>query len=819
MSNNVKKCVFFVFVSLGVCLNSGFSQGVGSVQGVVKDTDEELVPLVELTLNKGTHQTVTDENGYFLLTNIPEGEYTLHARCIGYEQLEKVITVRTGEQTVVTINLVSHYYDMPQVNIFSNKKDRAFESIPGSLTYIDKKEIELVNSVNTNEVLRRSPGVHVVEEEGAGLRMNLAVRGLDAARSRSTLILEDGIPLALAPYGEPEMYYSPAMEKMEGVEILKGSGSILYGPQTIGGVVNFITKDPPKKQEGKVALKGGEYGFFSGLISYGNTVGNSGIQITYLRKQVDNLGPTMFELNDLSSKFKYRFNENSYLGIKVGVYDEYSNSTYLGMTQQMYDSGDYDYQTIAPKDRLRIRRYNVSASHKYKMKKAKLTTTAFAYTTTRNWMRQDFVNNSFDSLGILNPKPQSYSGVTLGDETVEGGAIYLLNSTGNRNRTYEIIGAESRIDKKFKLGNLANELIGGVRILQEVAYEQRINGSKPDALSGTIMNDEVRTGVGTSAYLHHKINLTSRLSLTSGVRMEMFNDTRDIRRSRFTINDVSGVLRDTSIIASNFMSQIIPGAGFNWSISENASVFGGAHKGFSPPRTKDAISTAGVVHELDAEQSWNYELGLRGGKGKIFNYEITGFYMDFSNQVIPVAEHAGGIGAGVTNGGATVHRGVETAVYLDFGKWFDWKRLTIIYDANIAFIDARFNSERYMNNGSEDINVNGNKTPYAPELLVSSALTFKVKENFSSRINLTYVSDQFTDPFNTIEAQNNGREGKIDAYYLIDFSMFYNLKRWNTTFNVGVKNLLNNRYIASKRPQGIMMGMPRFVSGGFTYTF
>ena len=56
---------------------------------------------------------------------------------------------------------------------------------------------------------------------------------------------------------------------------------------------------------------------------------------------------------------------------------------------------------------------------------------------------------------------------------------------------------------------------------------RKINGNKPDAPSGDMVNDEVRTGYRNSAYLHNRIHLTPLLSLTGGLRMEMFNDTRD----------------------------------------------------------------------------------------------------------------------------------------------------------------------------------------------------------------------------------------------------------------------------------------------------
>ncbi|HQS05200.1 MAG TPA: hypothetical protein PLT16_06140, partial [Daejeonella sp.] len=70
-------------------------------------------------------------------------------------------------------------------------------------------------------------------------------------------------------------------------------------------------------------------GFFSGFGTYGNTIGKAGILVSYLHKRADDLGPTQFRLNDLSAKIRYELNSKSNLGLKLGYYEEESNSTYI----------------------------------------------------------------------------------------------------------------------------------------------------------------------------------------------------------------------------------------------------------------------------------------------------------------------------------------------------------------------------------------------------------------------------------------------------------------------------------------------------------
>ncbi len=789
----------------------------GTISGVVSDQNDQPLAHVNVGVLGNGHGAATNEQGQFIISNLKAGSYVLGATIIGYDEATIEVEVRTGETTEVRFKLRDALYEMPQVNILA-QREGIFETVPGALTYIDRKEIDRISPVSGNEVLRRSPGVHVVDEEGAGMRLNLGIRGLNPDRSRSVLVMEDGIPVALSPYGEPELYYTPSMDRMEGVEILRGSGSILYGPQTIGGVVNYITADPPEGQEGSINMRGGQGGFFSGNMFYGQTKGKAGFTVNYHRRQADDLGPTQFRINDLTSKFKLQINKRSNLGVKLGVYDETSNSTYVGITQTMYDAGGQDFERIAPFDVLNVRRYSVSATHNYLVsKRTKITTTAFGYTTTRNWQRQDFAYNSFDAEGNLNPPPGNFSGVVWGDESVAGGAIYMRNGTGNRNRSFGVAGVESRLTSNFNLGKLDNEFTAGARFIYERAFEQRINGSKPDASSGMLREDEIRTGYGTSAYVHNRFKLSKRFSVTAGTRIEHFDYMRDIRRRPF-----NGVVTDTSLVTSSALVQVIPGAGFNLQVSNKYAIFGGLHRGFAPPRIKDAISGEGEAYELDAERSWNYELGFRSQPFRGVQLDVTGFFMDFSNQVIPVSESSGGLGlvvAGVVNGGATQHLGVEGLIAFNFGEMARWEKFNVLFDANVTWVQATFSEDRFKQQAGQDVNIAGNRTPYAPELLISSALTLEHHSGLALRTTLTHVGSQFGDELNTVEPSANGRIGLIDAYTLIDVNLFYHLAKINTTFNISVKNITDERYIVSRRPQGIRVGLPRFITAGFKFGF
>lgn len=684
-------------------------------------------------------------------------------------------------------------FDFPQIDIIGNKPE-LINRVPGSASIVTISSLKGLKPLTGNEMFREVSGINVVDEEGAGLRANIGMRGLDPDRSRTILMMEDGVPVALAPYGEPEMYYTPAIERMESVEVLKGSGSILYGPQTIGGVINYITTDPPIGSEFNINLIGGDYGYLSGKLGYGTTIDNTGFYVSVFHKQADKIGVTNFNVSDITAKVKFQTGENSYLGLKFSVYDEISNSTYVGLTQPMYDNEEY-YTIIAPNDQLDIRRYSASLTYDYFFSSnAFLRTTVYGYTTNRNWLRQDF-SRSPASNG---------TGVVFGDTTVADGAIYMRNSTGNRNRQFEVAGIEPRITYNYSLGNLKNELEGGLRLHYERAFEQRIDGETADAKSGDLRDDEIRTGYAGSIFAQNRIYISNNFTVIPGLRLEQFNYERDIYRIAYT---------DTSISNNDNTFAAIPGIGFNYNLNNNYSVFAGVHRGYAPPRIKDAITSGGEALHLDAELSWNYELGLRAQLSSFLYLEMTGFLLDFSNQIIPVSESSGGSGTGLVNGGETLHRGIEGSLRFDINKIFKGE-YQLSFITTITYNDAFYSNDRFITVDNASVNIKNNKLPYAPGFTLSGRLFLNLNSGFGLQLAANYVATQFTDELNTTEPSADGQSGVIPAYLVTDVTGSYNIPQLKSSIFLSVKNLFDERYIASKRPQGIKVGIPRMITAG-----
>lgn len=125
---------------------------------------------------------------------------------------------------------------------------------PGSVAIITRETLDILQPLSTQDALKSVPGIVVREEEGYGFIPNIGLRGLNPNRSQKLLVLEDGVPVAPGLFTSNESYYSPRIERMEGIEVLKGAAGLRYGPSTIGGVINYQTKNQKMASQSLVKL-------------------------------------------------------------------------------------------------------------------------------------------------------------------------------------------------------------------------------------------------------------------------------------------------------------------------------------------------------------------------------------------------------------------------------------------------------------------------------------------------------------------------------------------------------------------------------------
>ena len=771
----------------------------GEISGVVESPDGRSVAGARVTIEALGLTATTDDNGAFRLSGAPSGRHLVRASTNVFEPVAAEALVRDVQVTEMHLRFTQLSSLATRVEVVGRSEDVLTE-IPGSVFSISAEELAASNPLDAGEVMRRVPGVLVRQDSGpVAMRLNVGIRGLNPDRSRQVLMLEDGLPISLAPYGEPEMYYSPQIDRMERIEVLKGSGQIAYGPQTIGGVVNFVTPQPPaRKLQGEIDLEGGQRELFHGGAMLGGSTSDqsAGWLLQYLHKQGDGFRDFYYDLDDLQTKFTLKPTDLQTLSFKVGVYDERSNSTYLGLTTPMFQANPN--QNPVAGDELAVRRQSGSVNHSFVVNPNTVwNSSAFAYRTVRNWGRQDFDRSDAG---------RNYVSI-VGDPSIPGGALFLRDSAGNRNREFSVFGAQTGIAAQHNLFGLRNQLDSGIRYVYEEAQDQRINGQGFRARSGVLRDDEDRFGRAFSAYIQNKIHFGQRLTVTPGVRMESYNQERHILRA-----PVGGAPTDVDRREENPITTLVPGLGLAFRAANRVTLFTGVHRGFAPPSTKIAITNDGENLQLDPELSWNYEAGMRySGPGGVRG-ELTYFRMDFGNQIITAAE-SGGATTSLLNGGETLHEGLESSLRVSWEELADLGGWTLFTDVrHTALTRAKFT----QNNLFAD-----NRLPYAPKQSFAFLLGSRHRNGFGFQLDMSHIGGQFADNNETFSPSVDGTVGRIDGYNLFNLMLDYSIQRESIEFRpyFTAKNLFDELYIASRAPQGIQPGLFRQVNAGVKISF
>jgi Fe(3+) dicitrate transport protein len=677
-------------------------------------------------------------------------------------------------------------------------KRRNLLRIPGSGTTIEGDELERARVFTVNEALRWVPGAFPRDEEGMGMRPNIGLRGLSPTRSSKVLLLEDGIPLAFAPYGDNATYFHPPVERYERIEVLKGAAQVRFGPHTVGGVINYITPRAPEEFGGRATIAAGNRGYFE----LDGTLGGPFLGGRFLAhaqsKESDGARENQhLRLNDVAIKAEWDVADDQTLTARLSRYEEDSQITYSGLRRDEFFANPY--ANPFANDRFAAERYGASLSHGwFPEDDLSLKTTLYGSYFTRDWWRQS--SNS-------GQRPNDASDPACG-------SIANLNTTcGNegRLRDYFTAGLESRLSVAHTLFGLPAQTETGLHYHVEDQHRRQWNGDTATSrFYGTGPNAGVKENNDRKIHAFSGF-VTTQFDL-GGVLVEPGVRFEHIEFERF--NFLVGAGGETEL------DVVIPGLGLVYELSDKAVVYAGVHKGFSPPRVEDIINnTSGATVDLAEEESVNWELGVRGELAPGLFADIAYFRMDFENQIIP-ASVAGGVGATLTSAGETLHQGAEllirgSAREAGFLAQDDiYVRTAVTYLQDAAFEGTRFSTVP----GFGAVSVTGNRLPYAPEWVWSAALGYDWKGIVSAEIEAQYTDDMFSDDLETIALQPDGQRGLIGSALVWNATVNVDIPDTPLTAYVTVKNVFDELYIVDQT-RGILPGAPRLVQAGVSVKF
>ena len=676
----------------------------------------------------------------------------------------------------------------------------------GAAYYLSTEELAQFDYTDINRALSKISGINFYEEDGFGLRPNISIRGTSPERSSKIAIMEDGILISPAPYSASSAYYFPSVARMQAIEVLKGSSQIQYGPYTTGGAINFVSTEIPEKFRGKISTSFGSFKTGQTHATIGNSSEKFGYMFEILNYNSDGFKSlnddlnTGFDINEITSKIKFvpkTPNIDQSFELKFHTYDEISNETYLGLTETDFQKNPYLRYPGSEKDKMSAEHKQYVLTHElFVNEKIKITSNFYENRFKRNWYKLDDVvhdNNSQKiSKVISNPSQFSEHLKILSGELDYENALKVKAN----NREYISRGIQTKIDYHWYGKNESfNDLELGIRIHYD--EEDRFQWEDIYNINNGFMALESYGEKGSqgnrisfansfASYIMYKYKFKG-LTISPGLRYESIKLGRDDFGKSNPLRNIENLST-----RENKVSVLIPGVGFNYTFSNNLSVFGGIHKGYSPPGSSDGQK---------AEESVNSELGIRFSTKKL-NGEIIAYRNDYSNLLGNDLAATGGFGEmDPFNAGKALVNGFEVLLNTSISKYIP---ISFSYTLTDAKFLTSFGSTQDI---WGEVN-NGDQIPYIPKHQFSSSLSYRI-----SKLDIN-LNASYNGKFSTLA---NGTE-EISSYLILDLSMKYRIKK-DIFLKSKILNLSDKKYAVSKAPAGLRPGHPFGIYTGIEYKF
>lgn len=698
------------------------------------------------------------------------------------------------------------------ISIFGRRMDPA--RIAGSAHSIPTEELERFQYDDIGRILSRVPGVYLRDEDGFGLRPNIGLRGASSDRSSKVTLLEDGVLLGPAPYAAPAAYYFPLTTRMEGVEVFKGPAAVRHGPNTVGGAINLRTASPPSGTAGALDLAAGQFGYFKGhgRLGYGDERVGILLEGVHLRstgfKELEDEADTGFDKNELMAKL--RFNSDPAgdlfhrLELKFGFANERSNETYLGITAEDFDRAPLQRYIASSRGRMEWHRtqllvsYAVSAGDSIEG-----SLTYYRHEFDRTWERLASFRDGTSLYDVLQA-PQGANEVYLAvlrgelDSDPKRDLVVTTNA-----RTFLSEGLQVATSFSDDFGLLRHTLVVGARFHRdrvrrahtERSYLMRSGTLVRDGTPVERARDDEGSARAIAVYAQEELMLFDRLVLTPGVRVEWI-------RTRLE-DPLADEGRPVTRAATDAI--VVPGVGILWEIFGGFSVLSGVHRGFSPV-------SPGQPAETEPETSINYEGGFRYRRGAT-TAEAVGFLNDYTNLTGECTFSVGCREDLLTrqfNAGDIRVYGLEATL----GHTFAFSEtLALEIKSAYTWTRSRFGTSFESSNPLWGAVTEGDELPYLPAHLLNLVVGLS-RPSYG-----LFASYTYTAPMRDTAGQGEpAPSARTDAQHVVDLTARYEVLESAEAY-LRVDNLLNQKYIASRRPFGPRPGKPLQVQAGLTYRF
>ena len=670
--------------------------------------------------------------------------------------------------TVVGRNSKSDYQQMPEIvgtNIYAGKKN--------ALIVLDNVQGNVVTN-NMRQVLAKVPGIHIWESDPSGIQIGIAARGLSPNRSWEFNVRQNGYDIAADPFGYPEAYYNPQLQAVQRIEIVRGQGSLQYGPQ-FGGLVNYILRNGSeinKPFEFETQQTVGSNGLFN---SY-NAIGGKKGKVHYY---------TFFDHRNGDG---WRENSRYFTNAGYGTVT-YNFSTKFSLTAE-------------------VMRSHIRSQQPGGLTDAQIKQDAQQSFRSRNWFDITWTTPALIANYKINENTRWNTKLfgTIGDrnsvgflqsittkDSINPATLSYNNRVVNLDQ-YRNYGLESRIITDYHFGKMKNTLSGGIRLYTGTTTRQAdgkgTTGTGYDiSVTGNYPRDITFKSRNAAIFAENIFRINDKLLIIPGIRYEWLEGSSS-GRNGYTSGGAEIILQNIT----RGRSFVLAGIGTEYHITKATEVYANISQAYRPIQFANlqAPPTTDVVDpELKDAKGYNIDLGYRGKVKNFLQFDVSGFYLQYDNRVGTITVSGTPSYRLITNVGSSTSKGFEGYVEFNpiraFGKS---KHAELIIFSSYGYTDAKYSGDH------KDANTKGKKVENAPTNIFRGGITGGYK-GFLLTAQISSVGETFSDANNTVAASTNGNTGLIPSYTVTDLTATYKFSK-GLNLKAGINNLFDERYFTRR---------------------
>lgn len=695
--------------------------GQTPIQGTVTDaiTHEAIAgaSICKIDSRTGEKLGMTNVKGHYSInvTGVTQIKFAM----VGYSA--RIVEVSTIKGQKLDVTLEPSTVDLQPVVVTASREGQARQDAPIAISKINSTQMKDTKATALYQLLNKVAGVYMVnlgnEQHTMAIRQPITYNAL-------YLYMEDGVPIRPTGIFNHNSLYEINMSGVKDIEVIKGPASSLYGSNSIGGAVNFITQGPPTGYAGNVSVQGDNYHYRRVDADGGFTQGKFGLYAGgYVAHQTDSW-------QDYSDFDKYSANFKT-------TYD-FSAKT------KLTTSAAYNYlntQTPGSLDSTRFYSRSYGANQRFTYRKVK----SFR-ASSRLDHQWDDKNSTFVTLFFRGNSTAQLPSYYISDVRDANGVYKSSNGQVNDQKfnSYGLL-AQHRVDFDF----LHSRLIGGVYMDDSPSsyYAQYLDITKDVANNyytgfnntGRYIDNYKIKLFNTAAYVQYEIKPVEALRIVGGLRYDRVHYDFD--------NEIPAGQTKYKQQETNNFNIVAPKLGITYNFGSNKGIYANYSVGFQPPETGDLYSSRQLT-QLKQATFDNYEAG---GWFSAFNkklyFELSVFDLEGHNEIINQL-----LPDNTTqnqNAGATRHRGIEYSLTVA-----PVKELTFRFsgtNAKHTYVEYSEVTTNYTTGTNTVTSYNGKRMNNAPAWIANSELTYKPQylPGFRIATEWQHINQYYTNPANT----------------------------------------------------------------------